>query len=179
MRSQELGDGTAGTEAGHCQGLLGFYLDPLDGDDSTERARIGTGPAGSEAVSFRCRGTIVAMITDLVRTARGRFSEYVDRVELHPERVVVMRNGHREAALIRVAERAVPAGDDREELGKREGRLSRLLERLASNPVHAEGCGLTCSPCRSAGIVDVGDPPVVTTDEPYATSSDALKGPTR
>ena len=42
-----------------------------------------------------------------------------------------------------------------------------------------EGCGETCSQPVSAGAVNIGDPFAVTTDEPYATSSDALQRPTR
>lgn len=47
------------------------------------------------------RGTIVAMdSTEPLRTVRDRFSEYVDRVEQHHERVVVTRNGRPAAVLI-------------------------------------------------------------------------------
>src|ERR1700712_1340917 len=38
-----------------------------------------------------CRGTIVAMSTEALRTVKDRFSEYVDRVENEHERVVVPR----------------------------------------------------------------------------------------
>ena len=44
--------------------------------------------------------TIVAMSTEPLRAVRDHFSEVVDRVELHHERVVVTRNGHAAAVLI-------------------------------------------------------------------------------
>ena len=44
--------------------------------------------------------TIVAMSTEPLRAVRDHFSEVVDRVELHHERVVVTRNGHPAAVLI-------------------------------------------------------------------------------
>lgn len=44
--------------------------------------------------------TIVAMTTEPLRAVRDHFSEIVDRVELHHERVVVTRNGHAAAVLI-------------------------------------------------------------------------------
>jgi len=47
-----------------------------------------------------CRGTIVAMSTEALRTVRDRFSEYVDRVENEHERVVVTRNGRPAIVLI-------------------------------------------------------------------------------
>lgn len=40
------------------------------------------------------------MSTESLRTVRDHFSEVVDRVELHHERVVVTRNGHAAAVLI-------------------------------------------------------------------------------
>ncbi len=40
-----------------------------------------------------CRGTVVAMSTEALRTVKDRFSEYVDRVERQHERVVVTKNG--------------------------------------------------------------------------------------
>lgn len=46
------------------------------------------------------RGTIVAMSTEALRTVKDRFSEYVDRVELEHERVVVTRNGRPAIVLI-------------------------------------------------------------------------------
>lgn len=46
------------------------------------------------------RGTIVAMTTESLRTVRDRFSEFVDRVSSHHERVVVTRNGSPAAVLI-------------------------------------------------------------------------------
>lgn len=39
-----------------------------------------------------------------MRTVKDRFSEYVDRVERHHERVVVSRNGRPAAVLISVAD---------------------------------------------------------------------------
>lgn len=39
------------------------------------------------------RGTIVAMTSESLRTVRDRFSEFVERVQTHHERVVVTRNG--------------------------------------------------------------------------------------
>jgi len=50
------------------------------------------------------RGTIVAMTTEALRTVRDRFSEYVDRVERHHDRIVVSRNGRPTAVLISVAD---------------------------------------------------------------------------
>ena len=47
-----------------------------------------------------CRGTIVAMSTEALRTVKDRFSEYVDRVENEHERVVVTRNGRPAIVLI-------------------------------------------------------------------------------
>lgn len=44
--------------------------------------------------------TIVAMSMESLRAVRDHFSEVVDRVELHHERVVVTRNGHAAAVLI-------------------------------------------------------------------------------
>ena len=46
------------------------------------------------------RGTIVAMSTESLRTVKDRFSEFVDRVEQHHERVVVTKNGHAAAVLV-------------------------------------------------------------------------------
>ncbi len=48
----------------------------------------------------RACATIVAMSTEPLRAVRDHFSEVVDRVELHHERVVVTRNGHAAAVLI-------------------------------------------------------------------------------
>ena len=44
--------------------------------------------------------TIVAMATEALRTVKDRFSEYIDRVEHHHERIVVTRNGHAAAVII-------------------------------------------------------------------------------
>jgi antitoxin YefM len=44
--------------------------------------------------------TFVAVSTEPLRAVRDHFSEVVDRVELHHERVVVTRNGHAAAVLI-------------------------------------------------------------------------------
>lgn len=46
------------------------------------------------------RGTIVAMTSAPLRTIRDRFSEFVERVQGHHERVVVTRNGTPAAVLI-------------------------------------------------------------------------------
>ena len=46
------------------------------------------------------RGTIVAMSTDSLRNVRDRFSDFVDRVEQHHERVVVTRNGQPAVVMI-------------------------------------------------------------------------------
>ena len=42
----------------------------------------------------------MAMSTEALRVVRDRFSEYVDRVERHHERVVVTRNGRPAAVLV-------------------------------------------------------------------------------
>jgi antitoxin YefM len=42
----------------------------------------------------------VTMSTESLRTVRDRFSEFVDRVERHHERVVVTRNGRPAAVLV-------------------------------------------------------------------------------
>lgn len=44
--------------------------------------------------------TIVAMSSEPLRAVRDHFSEVIDRVEHHHERVVVTRNGHDAAVLI-------------------------------------------------------------------------------
>jgi len=52
---------------------------------------------------FHCRhrrGTIVAMSSESLRTVRDRFSEFIERVQKHHERVVVTRNGTPAAVLI-------------------------------------------------------------------------------
>jgi len=46
------------------------------------------------------RGTIVAMTSESLRSVRDRFSEFIDRVQKHHERVVVTRNGTPAAVLI-------------------------------------------------------------------------------
>ena len=46
------------------------------------------------------RGTIVAMSTETLRTVRDRFSEFIDRVQTHHERVVVTKNGRPAAVLV-------------------------------------------------------------------------------
>lgn len=46
------------------------------------------------------RGTIVAMSSESLRTVRDRFSEFVERVQSHHERVVVTKNGTPAAVLI-------------------------------------------------------------------------------
>lgn len=45
-------------------------------------------------------GTIVAMTSESLRTVRDRFSEFIERVGSHHERVVVTRNGRPAAVLI-------------------------------------------------------------------------------
>lgn len=46
------------------------------------------------------RGTIVAMSSESLRTVRDRFSEFIERVQKHHERVVVTRNGTPAAVLV-------------------------------------------------------------------------------
>jgi antitoxin YefM len=46
------------------------------------------------------RGTIVAMTSESLRTIRDRFSQFVERVQGHHERVIVTRNGTPAAVLI-------------------------------------------------------------------------------
>lgn len=46
------------------------------------------------------RGTIVPMTSESLRSVRDRFSEFIDRVQKHHERVVVTRNGTPAAVLI-------------------------------------------------------------------------------
>lgn len=46
------------------------------------------------------RGTIVTMSTESLRTVKDHFSEFVERVERHHERVVVTRNGRPAAVLV-------------------------------------------------------------------------------
>lgn len=46
------------------------------------------------------RGTIVTMTSEPLRTIRDRFSEFVERVQGHHERVVVTRNGTPAAVLV-------------------------------------------------------------------------------
>ena len=45
-------------------------------------------------------GTIVAMSSESLRTVRDRFSEFIERVQAHHERVVVTKNGTPAAVLI-------------------------------------------------------------------------------
>lgn len=47
-------------------------------------------------------GTTVYMASESLRTVRDRFSEYVERVSLHHERVVVTKNGRETAVLMSV-----------------------------------------------------------------------------
>ena len=47
----------------------------------------------------RC-GTIVAMTSESLRVVRDRFSEFIERVCVHHERVVVTRNGSPAAVLM-------------------------------------------------------------------------------
>jgi antitoxin YefM len=46
------------------------------------------------------RGTIVTMASESLRTVRDRFSEFIERVQAHHERVVVTKNGSPAAVLI-------------------------------------------------------------------------------
>ena len=46
------------------------------------------------------RSTIVAMSSESLRTVRDRFSEFIERVQTHHERVVVTKNGTPAAVLI-------------------------------------------------------------------------------
>lgn len=45
-------------------------------------------------------GTIVPMSSESLRTVRDRFSEFIERVQAHHERVVVTKNGTPAAVLI-------------------------------------------------------------------------------
>ena len=47
----------------------------------------------------RC-GTIVAMTSESLRAVRDRFSEFIERVHAHHERVVITRNGSPAAVLM-------------------------------------------------------------------------------
>ena len=47
----------------------------------------------------RC-GTIVIMSSESLRTVRDRFSEFIERVNAHHERVVITRNGSPAAVLV-------------------------------------------------------------------------------
>ena len=73
---------------------------------SARRAKLATTPSCRSALlqgelsGGGCRGTIVAMTTEALRTVKDRFSEYVDRVEKEHERVVVTRNGRPAIVLI-------------------------------------------------------------------------------
>lgn len=49
----------------------------------------------------RC-GTIVYMTSESLRTVRDRFSEYIERVSQHHERVIVTKNGRDTAVLMSV-----------------------------------------------------------------------------
>ena len=48
------------------------------------------------------RGTIVYMLVQSLRSVRESFSEVIDQVEQHHERVTVTRNGHPAAVLLSV-----------------------------------------------------------------------------
>lgn len=56
--------------------------------------------------SRRLGATIVVMTVESLREVRDHFSEVVDRVELHHERVTVTRNGRPVAVLISPADLA-------------------------------------------------------------------------
>lgn len=49
-------------------------------------------------------GTIVYMSSESLRTVRDRFSEFIDRVQSHHERVIVTKNGTPAAVLISPAD---------------------------------------------------------------------------
>ena len=56
---------------------------------------------GGEGVDLALRcGTIVAMSSESLRTVRDRFSEFIERVSAHHERVVITRNGSPAAVLM-------------------------------------------------------------------------------
>lgn len=63
---------------------------------------VHTGVQGSKGLFTQMlpRGTIVAMTSESLRSVRDRFSEFIDRVQKHHERVVVTRNGTPAAVLI-------------------------------------------------------------------------------
>lgn len=76
--------------------------------DSATRASTSVGhvesvPTGPSIDAFRSGptcGTIVYMSSESLRTVRDRFSEFIERVQAHHERVVVTRNGTPAAVLI-------------------------------------------------------------------------------
>lgn len=57
------------------------------------------------------RVPIVAMTGESLHSVRNRFSEFIDRVQKHHERVVLTRNGTRAAVLISTEETVAVLGD--------------------------------------------------------------------
>jgi antitoxin YefM len=69
----------------------------------TTRTPAATRVAGERAWAGRQHyacATIVAMMTESLRTVRDHLSEFVDRVEREHERIVLTRNGRAAAVLI-------------------------------------------------------------------------------
>lgn len=65
------------------------------------RFRWTASPRSTRVFPFTVRcGTIVSMSSESLRTVRDRFSEFIERVHKHHERVVVTRNGSPAAVLI-------------------------------------------------------------------------------
>ena len=80
-----------------------IVLPPVAGFECERRESVGIkdfGHSGERGIVTFERGTIVAMATEALRTVKDRFSEYIDRVEHHHERIVVTRNGHAAAVII-------------------------------------------------------------------------------
>ena len=63
---------------------------------------MGGGSVSAHRISLRCQFvvTIVVMSIESVRSVRDHFSEVVERVERHHERVTVTRNGRAAVVLI-------------------------------------------------------------------------------
>ena len=68
--------------------------------------QVRTGPidkphkVGAPQLNTPGRGTIVYMVSESLREVRSRFSEYVERVSAHHERVVITRNGSPAAVMM-------------------------------------------------------------------------------
>lgn len=72
-------------------------------------------PFGGEGVDLALRrGTIAAISSESLRTVRDRFSEFIERVGAHHERVVITRNDSPAAVLM--------SPEDLESLGGDPGR---------------------------------------------------------